>query len=170
MLALLPIVSFVPCTLAQANDLLVRWNHKMGPVNRPNNFVYCHALLHEDEPVAVTTTHTLIRETCAGLDWLRRDNTVELSRLCAARAGLCRVALRLWREFVFPALDFEWAISYQDADAHTGNTYRFDGWRRVAFSHSGGADPRSGRIGRNKWVWVWPCGQTQELPYENPNL
>ncbi len=67
----------------------------------------------------------------------------------------CRVALRLWREVVFPATCKQWALSYQDADAHTGNTYRFDGWHRVGYSHSG-TDTRSGRTGRNKWLWVWP--------------
>jgi hypothetical protein len=31
---------------------------------------------------------------------------------------------------------------------------RFDGWRRVGFSRSG-IDQRSGRRGRNKWIWLW---------------
>ena len=86
---------------------------------------------------------------------MNRDNTIELSRLCASRGGLCRVALRLWREFVFPAMGYEFAVSYQDADLHNGNTYRFDGWERVGRARSG-TDTRSGRPGRDKWVWVWP--------------
>lgn len=155
MQALFPIVSFVTCTLPQANDLLEQWQHRMGPVRRPNGFALCHVLLHEDQPVAVTTTSTLIRETVAGAPWLNRENCIELSRLCAARQGLNRVALRLWREFVFPYLGVEYAISYQDADLHNGHTYRFDGWQRIAYSHSG-TDQRSGRSGRNKWVWLWP--------------
>ncbi len=47
--------------------------------------------------------------------------------------------------------------SYQDADMHSGNTYRFDGWTRIGFSSSG-TDIRSGRKGRRKWIWHW--GQT----------
>jgi hypothetical protein len=98
---------------------------------------------------------SLIRECVGGgLGQLTRANTIELARLCAVRPGLCRVALRLWREFVFPRMGYEVAISYQDADLHNGNTYRFDGWTREAFSHSG-TDKRSGRKGRNKWIWVW---------------
>jgi antitoxin VapB len=85
---------------------------------------------------------------------ITRQNSVELSRLCASRPGLCRVVLRLWREFVFPALGKQYAVSYQDADLHNGNTYRFDGWKRLGFSRSG-TDKRSGAKGRRKWIWVW---------------
>lgn len=152
--ALFPIASLVPCTLAQANDLLTCWSHKMGPVNRPNGLVHCHALLHEDEPVALTVTSSLIRENVAGRPDLNRETCVELSRLCAGRPGMNRVMLRLWRELVFPTLGYAFAISYQDADLHSGNTYRFDGWTRIGYSHSG-VDPRSGRVGRNKWIWMW---------------
>lgn len=161
--ALFPIAALVPCDLVQANALLVRWGHRMGALKRGNQGAWCYALLHESEPVAVATTSHLIAANVGGAPWLRRDNAVELSRLCAARPGLCRVMLRMWREFVFPFLGYEYAISYQDADLHTGNTYRFDGWRRVAFSHSG-TDTRSGRVGRDKWVWVWPPPERLELP------
>jgi len=116
-----------------------------------------HALLHEGRPVAITTTHTLIRDCVGGGGDLpiNRGNSVELSRLCAERAGLCRVALRLWREFVFAGMDAEYAISYQDADLHNGDTYRFDGWVRLPEKSRSGTDQRSGREGRDKWVWVW---------------
>ena len=153
-----PIASLIAIDLPDANALLVQWGHKMGPLNRPNGYVRCQALLHHDEPIAVATTSSLIRETVAGCPDLNRENCIELSRLCAARSGLCRVMLRLWRELVFPTLGFACAVSYQDADMHSGNTYRFDGWTRVAYSRSG-TDTRSGRKGRNKWIWVWP-----ELP------
>ena len=151
-----PFVQFDSIHLRQANVLLESWAHKMGPLARGNQGAICHALWHEGVPVAVTTASTLIMPVVGGgCDWMTRENTIELSRLCAARPGLCRVALRLWREFVFPALDHKWAVSYQDADLHGGHTYRTDGWERVGFSHSG-TDTRSGRPGRNKWIWVWP--------------
>lgn len=158
-MSLFPLVTFDKIQLAEANRCLVAWGHRMGALERGNQDAVCYALIHSGEPVAVTAASTLIRECVGGgLSHLTRENTIELSRLCAVRPGLCRVALRLWREFVFPALGVSWAISYQDADLHNGNTYRFDGWRREGYSHSG-TDSRSGRKGRNKWIWVWPAAQ-----------
>lgn len=150
-----PLVSFEQVNLAAANGCLERWGHKMGPLLRGKEQGTHYALMHNGEPVAIAMTSSLIRECVGGgLGHLTRENCCELSRLCAVRPGLCRVALRLWREFVFPGLGYAHAISYQDADLHNGNTYRFDGWRREAFSRSG-TDQRSGRKGRNKWIWVW---------------
>lgn len=157
-MSMFPLVTFDGIGLHQANELLVAWGHKMGPLERGNSVGVHHALYHAGEPVAVAMTASLIRECVGGgLGHLTRANCMELARLCAARPGLCRVALRLWREFVFPQLGVAAAISYQDADLHSGATYRFDGWTRAAFSHSG-TDARSGRVGRNKWIWVWQPG------------
>lgn len=153
-MSLFPAVTFDSFPLGEANDLLARWGHKMGPIHRGDQRGWSHALRHEGRVVALTTASYLIAPVVGNAPHLRRENTVELSRLCAERSGLCRVALRLWREFVFPSLGFEFAMSYQDADLHNGNTYRFDGWQRVARSRSG-TDTRSGRPGRDKWVWVW---------------
>lgn len=153
---LFPPVTFEPISLAEANSCLVKWGHKMGPLERGNQGAECYALTHERRPVAVATASSLIRERVGGgLGFLTRENCMELSRLCAERKSLCRVALRLWREFVFPSLGAPYAISYQDADLHNGNTYRFDGWQRAAYSSSG-TDSRSGKQGRKKWIWVWP--------------
>ncbi len=158
-----PAVTFDGIELGDANRLLLLWGHKMGPLERGNEQGQHFALFHHGRPVAVAMASTLIRECVGGgLSHMTREDTVELSRLCAERPGLCRVAVRLWREFVFPELPipgrpgarYAQAISYQDADLHNGNTYRFDGWTREAFSHSG-TDARSGRKGRNKWIWVW---------------
>jgi hypothetical protein len=150
-----PLCSFEEISLLEANKLLVQWGHKMGAMNRGNQEGINYALLNNNKPVAIAMTSTLIRECVGGgLKHLTRENCCELSRLCAERTGLCRVALRLWREFVFPQLGYEYAISYQDADLHNGNTYRFDGWERQAYSSSG-TDKRSGRKGRKKWIWVW---------------
>lgn len=136
-----------------ANRMLTAWNHKMGELHRGNQSAICHGLFHLDELVAVTCASSLITPVAAG-GMLTRSTCIELSRLCASRSGLCRVALRLWREFVFPTLGYKRALSYQDADLHSGNTYRFDGWRRIAFSSSG-TDTRSNRRGRNKYLWIW---------------
>lgn len=155
--SLFPVGAFDTISLEDANTLLVKWGHRIGPLKRGKQRAWCHALFHNGRPVAVTMASYLIRQRVGGgLGHLTRENTVELSRLCAERPGLCRVALRLWREFVFPDLPFEAAISYQDADMHNGNTYRFDGWRRSPERADSGPDTRSGRPGRRKWVWVWP--------------
>ena len=150
-------VGFDQVTLPEANEMLVEWGHKMGPLKRGNQgAASCHALWMGAEALAVATASTLIRPVVGGgCSWMTRANTIELSRLCASRVGLCRVALRLWRECVFPALGYDYAVSYQDADLHNGNTYRFDGWKRVGRSRSG-MDTRSGKQGRDKWVWAWP--------------
>ena len=128
----------------------------MGACNRPNARIWAHALFHEGHPCAVTITAALIRERVGGgAIHLTRHNTIELARLCADRRSLCRVALRLWREFVFPHLGYEWAMSYQDAAIHSGNIYRFDGWTLLPAIARSGPDTRSGRLGRAKRVWVW---------------
>jgi len=157
MISCLPFVTFDALPLDEANALLVEWGHRMGPCNRPDfGDVFAHALRHEGEPVAVTVTTGLVREHVGGgLTHLTRRNTVELARLCADRPGLCRVALRLWRMFVLPPLG-KTAVSYQDADLHNGATYRFDGWKRAAYSRGGSVDQRTGRRGRNRWIWVYP--------------
>lgn len=159
---LLPLLWFDRIDLDLANELLIRWGHKMGPLERPEFAAHLpHALVHESEPVAVTIAATLVRHTIEGLpsDRYNRTNTLELARLCACRPGLCRIALRMWREFVFQpmrAIGWDHALSSQDADLHTGDTYRFDGWQRAAYAPSHGTDQRSGRVGRNKFHWIWP--------------
>lgn len=163
-MSMFPVVSFDQIDLSEANGLLTRWGHKMGPMERPTYAeVPMYALIHSGRPVALAMAATLVRKHVGGgLDHLTRKNTVELGRLCAERPGLCRVALRLWREFVLPQLA-PVAISYQDADMHNGNTYRFDGWTRGGFSSSG-TDQRTGRKGRRKWIWVYPADAATTTP------
>ena len=157
-MSLFPLVRFDPICVGQANEGLLAWGHKMGPLNRPfQSLELAHGLFHGDELVGVVTTSTLVRPNIGGgLGHIDRENARELSRLCASRSGLNRVVLRLWREFVFPGLGVPLVISYQDSDLHTGNTYRFDGWEKVGFCRAGGDDPRSGRKARNRNVWAWP--------------
>ena len=164
-MSLFPLIRFDPIDIALANDALAAWGHRMGPLERPfQSFDRAHGLFHGDHLVAVTVTSSLIcAQVGGGLSHITRANALELSRLCADRPGLCRVALRLWREFVFPGLGVPIAISYQDADIHSGNTYRFDGWERVGRSRAGGTDRRSGRRSRNKIIWAWPRGACSSI-------
>lgn len=142
------------------NAHLVSWGHRIGEVRRPTRG-WSHGLSRDGELLAVVAIDTLIRERVAGLS---RPDAIELSRICAVEPGLCRVALRLWRLFVFRDLCAErgcrWAVSYQDAALHKGDLYRFDGWARIGQSRSG-TDPRSGRSGRRKVIWGW-CDDPEE--------
>jgi hypothetical protein len=146
-----PLASFEVISQETLNQCLLQWSHKMGPLLRPMHRPCCYGLMHNGEIIGVIACSSLIPEQIAGLT---RENTIEVSRLCAARPGLCRVVLRLWRELVFPFMGYEYAISYQDEELHTGNTYRFDGWKPLTRTRSG-TDQRSGRKGRKKTVWVW---------------
>lgn len=166
-MSFLPLVTFDRIPLEDANRCLSDWGHKMGPLARPNNGNAAYGILEEGAPVAVAIHSSLIRETVATAPDLTRENCIELSRLCASRPHLCRVALRLWREFVFLRLRYPVVISYQDADLHNGNTYRFDGWRRIGFSRSG-TDTRSGRKGRNKWIWRYDHPTPTKPPEGQP--
>lgn len=157
-----PLACFDGVELHEANKLLVAWEHKMGPIRRPMNGSprtgggdEAHVLFFEGVPVAVTVTSTLINKNVAQRRDLTRANTIELSRVCAARPHLCRVAIRLWREVLFPLLPHRHAISYQDAVVHSGDLYRFDGWKCIVQSARSGPDTRSGRKGRRKKVWLW---------------
>lgn len=155
-----PVITLQEIGRPELNTCLTLWQHRMGPVRRPYRG-WSHALMQDGVPVAVAATDRLIREKSGGLT---RGEAVELSRLCAARADLNRVMLRLWRAFVFPELSiahgFRWAISYQDVVEHRGNLYRFDGWVVLARSRSG-TDSRTGRKGRRKRVWGW-CEDEEE--------
>jgi hypothetical protein len=148
------LVSFDEIDRADLNRCLIEWGHKMGPWTRPVGFPeWFHGMRHNGELVAVLAAAALIREKAAGFS---RVQAIELGRVCAARPALNRAAVRIWREFIFPALcaahGYEWVISYQDAVEHTGGLYRFDGWIKLGFSSSG-TDPRGQRSGRRKVIW-----------------
>lgn len=143
-----------------ANGMLVAWGHKMGPIDRPTFAVEAHhALLHHGRPVALASTMELRREV-AGSTGIRREESVELVRLCAERQGLNRAMLRLWREFVLPdilaAHRRRIALSYSDSAHHRGDIYRFDGWHRLGAAGGGGLDKRTGKSGRKLVLWAWP--------------
>lgn len=159
-----PLASLEEISLGTANKALREWGHKMGACNRPANYGWlaCHGIYDRDDLIAVMVSAYLIRENVGGHKLLTRENTVELARLCACRPHVCRMALRMWRELIFPHLPYQVAISYQDATLHTGDVYRFDGWQMIGRSNSG-FDKRSGRPGRKKKVWAWPPEELKKL-------
>lgn len=164
-----PLVHLEQVDRATLNRLLERWGHRMGPLTRPHFAIESHhALFEHGEPVAVTGTGETVRATVGRTD-LRRDEVVELVRVCAARPHLCRAMLRLWREFALPAIASahrrRFAVSYQDESLHSGNLYRFDGWIDLGKAGRGGTDSRTGRPGRKLRIWGWPVApaDTSEL-------
>lgn len=155
-----PICHIEAVDRTEANRLLVAWGHRMGPYTRPSYAIEAHhALFEHGEPVAVTMCGETVREVI-GDSGVRRQDAVELARLCAAREHLCRPMLRLWREMIFPAVAAAHgrtvAVSYQDESLHTGDVYRFDGWRLIGKGGRGGRDNRTGRPGRKLRIWGWP--------------
>jgi hypothetical protein len=162
-----PVAHLEAIDRATANSLLVAWQHKMGPLTRPNYTIEAHhGLFHHGQPIAVAMSGETVREV-VGKTGIRRDQCVELVRLCAANDSMNRVMLRLWREVIFPDLASVHrrvlAVSYQDRDLHTGNTYRFDGWVNIGKGGGGGPDSRTGAPGRRMNIWAWPRDVASEL-------
>ena len=90
---------------------------------------------------------------------------VELARLGASVPWASRVILRLWRETCAPrwkCWPVRAAVSYSHNAMHTGNLYRFDGWRPVRddCGSSGGGSwsrPRYATdvVHGKKTLWLW---------------
>lgn len=166
-----PMLGLYPVDRDTANSLLEAWGHRMGPMRRPSYAIEAHhALLHDGEPVALAMSGEPVRET-VGQSGIARSVCVELTRLCAARPHLCRPMLRLWREFVFPAVAARHgrrlAVSYQDEALHRGDVYRFDGWLDICRAGGGGGNSRTGRPSRKMRVWAWPPEVAAELCQED---
>lgn len=167
-----PLVSLVPVTLEDANALLVRFEHKLGPVNRPFRSE-AFAMLVDARPVGVVVSASTVSDRITGeIDGERVDygrmEVVELARL-AAEPWASRVMIRLWREVLAPRWD-SWrvyaAVSYSHNAMHKGDLYRFDGWTRIrtdAGSSGGGAWTRkryaTDAVHGSKSLWVWRYGR-----------
>jgi hypothetical protein len=118
-----------------ADACLEAWGHWLGPCNRPFG-KQSWALWLDNQVVAVAVSASTVNAKCAGMD---RKTVVELARLCAhpEHRDLTRVALRLWRVTAAGAWEaVYWPVqayvSYANAIRHTGDIYRFDGWKKVA--------------------------------------
>lgn len=156
-----PIVGLYPMPVAEANALLVEWEHKLGPCNRPFH-QEAFALEVTGRPVAVAVSASIVNGPVASFD---RQQVVELARLAACEPWANRVMLRLWRETcarLWPCWPVEAAVSYSHNGMHTGDLYRFDGWRKVrddAGSSGGGSWSRqryaSEAVHGRKSLWVF---------------
>jgi hypothetical protein len=160
--------------LRVANDLLVRWGHRLGACRRPFG-QQAFALAAAGEPVAVAVSASIVSTTVASF---RRDQVVELARLCSApgKAWASRVMLRLWRELGAPRWPYwmvEAAVSYSQNAHHRGDLYRFDGWERVTdragMTGGGGAWTRpryavdAAHGAKTLWVWRFDVQSVQRV-------
>ena len=178
MIAQLPLLDIAPVAaesfdVAEANTLLVAWGHRLGPCTRLFS-QRAYALLVDGEPVSLAMSASAVSGTVTGY---RRDQVVELARLCSApgHAWASRVMLRLWREVFaqrWPDWPVEAAISYSQNAHHRGDLYRFDGWERVRTDagHPPGRTATWAKYGADhpargpKSLWVWRYQPPGERP------
>lgn len=159
----LPMVGLMPIEVDEANQLLVAWQHKLGPCNRPFR-QEAFALELDGRPISLAISASAVSATVGGY---ARTEVVELARLCALPGNRWanRVMLRLWREVCAPrwaCWPVRAAISYSKNAEHRGDLYRCDGWERLqedCGSSGGGTWSRRREPGEpvdgTKTLWVW---------------
>lgn len=165
-----PVCGLYRITLPDANALLIRWGHRLGPLRRPV-VSKAYALLVGQRPVCVAISSTPCSATVAGF---ARTEAVELARQCAdpAEPWANRVMLRLWRETCaqrYLRRPIRAAVSYSKNGMHRGDLYRFDGWEKVAedAGSSGGGTysrkrSRDDAVMGAKTLWVWRYADAQQ--------
>lgn len=157
-----PMVGLYPFDQDEANRLLERWQHTLGPINRPFHSE-AYALMLDQRPIAVAVSTNTMGNSVAGY---RRQEVVELGRLCAEPGNTWanRVLLRLWREVCAPRWQcwpVKAAISYSHNAMHRGEIYRTDGWRLVKEDAGSTSDSNHGRpvtdmrSAGKKRLWAW---------------
>jgi hypothetical protein len=157
----IPMAGLYPTSVTEANELLVRWGHRLGPVRRPFR-QEAYVLTVDGRPVAVATSGSIVNGPVAGY---QRDEVVELTRLAACEPWATRVMLRLWRELCAPrwaCWPVKAAVSYSHNAMHRGDIYRFDGWTKIredAGSNGGRTWSRERRqsdaVYGRKTLWLW---------------
>lgn len=174
-----PVAGIVPVSIAEANALLARWGHYLGPANRPfgqEGWV----LDIGGRAVSVAVSASIVSATV--LDY-RRNEVVELARLCSdpAERWATRPMLRLWREVAAPRF-CSWAIqaavAYSTTRRHEGDIYRWDGWRLArndagCSNHggtwSGGYKSYPEAAKGTKRLWVWNYGRDSAVAETTDN-
>lgn len=155
-----PLVSFDLMDNGNADELLMRWGHWLGGCGRPFGR-QSFGLAIEGEILSVAVSASTVGATCGGIP---RKECVELARLCSHpdHRDLTRACLRLWR--VIAPTTWERAywkpralVSYSNAIRHTGDIYRFDGWKKVGDVKGsvGGGNWTKKKAAEEKAVWVF---------------
>lgn len=141
-------------------------DHWLGGCDRPFGRI-SYGLYVRGDLVAVAVSASTPNKTCGPYS---RYEVVELARI-SARDGWreqTRVALRCWRTLAAQdwatAYGEHWPsivgyVSYANSRRHSGDMYRFDGWRKVADtkgSTGGGSTwSRPRKSGEPKTVWAF---------------
>lgn len=160
--SLFPLASFEPIEEREANNACVSWQHYLGSCERPFRQQW-FGLFLDRELISVAISASTVSATCAG--WPRKK-VVELARLVTRpdSSWATRVCLRLWRQIASK----EWGlwpvdayVSYQSAIRHTGNVYRFDGWKMVKETpgSTGGGTYATKKPREPKNIWVYELGK-----------
>lgn len=153
-----------------ADDFLttVEADHWLGACKRPFGRI-SYGLYLLGDLVAVAVSASTPNERCGGLS---RYRVVELVRLTArdGHRDQTRVALRCWRTLAArdwaAAYGAHWPlithlVSYQNAARHSGDIYRFDGWKPIGESKGSTAGgtwsrPRANSEPMRVWGWKLP--------------
>ena len=157
------LLALIPIPIDTMNDLLLRWGHRLGALRRPFR-TEAFAMQSYGKNIAVAASASIVSSTVAGFT---RREVVECARLCAEPRNTWanRVMLRLWREICAPrwaCWPVRAAVSYSMNAHHSGNLYRFDGWKKIkdnCGSSGGGAWSRkryaSDAVYGKKTLWIW---------------
>lgn len=150
-----------------ADELLVEWGHWLGGCSRPFG-IQAFGLAIEGTVLAVAVSASTVQASCGGY---ARQEVVELARLCSHpnHRDLTRVALRLWRKIA----PITWSraywpvralVSYSNAARHSGDIYRFDGWKRIADVRGGvaGGSWQRGKAYEAKAIWAYELAPASE--------
>jgi hypothetical protein len=152
-LDLFPLVSWDRIPDDQADQLLVAWGHWLGGCNRPFGRQSFGLHLAEVGLISVAVSASTVNPTCGGF-W--RGEVVELARQAShlEHRWATRVCIRLWRQTAPRCWGCYWpvkaVVSYSNKQRHSGNMYRFDGWKHLG-------EVRGGTAGGN-----WSRGKTYE--------
>lgn len=157
--SMFPLATFDVIDDALADRLLVEWGHWLGGCNRPFGRQSFGLDLRDAGIVSVAVSASTVNVRCGGWD---RQRVIELARQCShpAHRWATRVCIRLWRQLApqcwtyWPA---EALVSYSNSNRHTGDVYRFDGWKKVADVKGGvaGGSWSRGKVYEPKSVWVY---------------
>lgn len=156
-------VSVIRVERGVANELLVEWDHPLGPCTRPFGREY-FVLVVSGEPVALASSVSTV--SAPVYQQYTRRNVVELGRLARSprHPHALRAMLRLWREYLAPMWAYwpvEAAVSYA-LPGTTGDLYRFDGWKKVRECRpwAGGGTrarpPRKIEGVKSLWIYEYP--------------
>lgn len=159
---LFPIIAFDLIDDELANRCLRDWGHWLEGCERPFGRQSFGLYIH-GELLCVAVSASTVNGKCGGYN---RGEIVELARLCAHpdHRDLTRVGLRLWRKIAPECWrrqywDVRACVSYHNRNRHSGDIYRFDGWKKLKDVPGGKTGPNAGhnpgKVYDPKSIWVF---------------